>query len=44
MEKTVQLKDLQFSNKGKLNSDISFYSESKETTIFHLIELLKTNK
>lgn len=41
MEKTVQLKDVQFSNKGKLNSDISLYSESKETTIFHLIELTK---
>ena len=40
-EKTVLILNAAFQNKGDRKSDISITTNSKETTIFHLLELEK---
>ena len=39
LEKTVLVKDAAFANKGERKSDIAIVAKSKETTVFHLIEV-----
>ncbi len=41
LEKTIEITDAAFANKGILKSDFSIIAKGNETTIFHLIELTK---
>jgi hypothetical protein len=41
LEKTVLITDATFENKGELKSDIAITTKSKETIVFHIIEIAK---
>ncbi len=43
IEKTLLVDDARFTNKGERKSDISIIAKSAESTVFHLLELTKTN-